>query len=79
MKKHLTPVARKFGPMGFDIRSKEQKVEDEGRADEGGRGTRWDLESRTGHRKAVLLSRSMSGVSESICESSWELESRKRC
>jgi hypothetical protein len=29
MKKHLMPEARKFGLMGFDIRTKEQKVEDE--------------------------------------------------
>jgi hypothetical protein len=28
MKKHLLPDARKFGLMGFDIRTKEQKVED---------------------------------------------------
>lgn len=34
MKKHLTPVARKFGLMGFDVRTKEQKAEDERRADE---------------------------------------------
>lgn len=29
MKKHLMPEARKFGLMGFDIRTREQKVEDE--------------------------------------------------
>ncbi len=34
MKKHLTPVTRKFGLMGFDIRTKEQKAEDERRTDE---------------------------------------------
>jgi len=34
IKKHLTPVARKFGLMGFDIRTKEQKAEDERRADQ---------------------------------------------
>ena len=31
MKKHLTPVARKFGLMGLDVRTKEQKAEDERR------------------------------------------------
>ena len=30
----LTPVARKFGLMGLDVRTKEQKAEDERRADE---------------------------------------------
>ena len=34
MKKHLAPVARRFGLMGFDIRTKEQKAEDGRRADE---------------------------------------------
>ena len=34
IKKHLAPVARKFGLMGFDIRTKEQKAEDERRADQ---------------------------------------------
>ena len=29
MKKHLMPEVRKFGLMGFDIRTREQKVEDE--------------------------------------------------
>ena len=51
MKKHLASEARKFGLMGFDIRTKEQKAEGEGR-EEGYR--KWilrDLMSRYNREK----------------------------
>lgn len=51
MKKHLTPVARKFGLMGFDIRTKEQKAEDDRRADEYRRWTIRQLASRYDREK----------------------------
>ena len=51
MKKHLTPVSRKFGLMGFDIRTKEQKAEDERRSDEYHRWTIRQLASRYDREK----------------------------
>jgi hypothetical protein len=51
MKKHLTPVARKFGLMGFDIRTKEQKAEDERREHEYRRWTIRQLASRYDRQK----------------------------
>jgi hypothetical protein len=51
MKKHLMPVSRKFGLMGFDIRTKEQKAEDERRADEYHRWTIRQLASRYDREK----------------------------
>jgi ankyrin repeat protein len=51
MKKHLTPLARKFGLMGFDIRTKEQKAEDERRDAEYRRWTIRQLASRYDREK----------------------------
>jgi len=51
IKKHLTPVTRKFGLMGFDIRSKEQKLVDERRAEEDHRWTIRQLASRYDREK----------------------------
>jgi hypothetical protein len=51
MKKHLTPVARRFGLMGFDIRTKEQKAEDQRREDEYRRWTIRQLASRYDREK----------------------------
>jgi hypothetical protein len=47
----FAPVARKFGLMGFDIRTKEQKVEDERRADEYRSWTIRQLASRCDREK----------------------------
>ena len=46
MKKHLTPLARKFGLMGLEVRTKEQKAEDERRDAEYRRWTIRQLASR---------------------------------
>ena len=51
MKKHLTPVARKFVLMGFDIRTKEQKAEDQRRENEYRRWTIRQLASRYDREK----------------------------
>ena len=51
IKKHLTPVARKFGLMGFDIWTKEQKAEDERRADQNRSWTIRQLASRYDREK----------------------------
>jgi ankyrin repeat protein len=47
----VAPVARKFGLMGFDIRTKEQKAEDERRADEYRRWTIRQLASKYDRQK----------------------------
>jgi hypothetical protein len=51
MKKHLTPEARKFGLMGFDIRTKEQKAEDERREEAHRKWILRDLMSRYNREK----------------------------
>jgi Ankyrin repeats (3 copies) len=51
MKKHLMPEARKFGLMGFDIRTKEQKAEDERREEAHRKWILRDLMSRYNREK----------------------------
>ncbi len=51
MKKHLMPESRKFGLMGFDIRTKEQKAEDERREEEHRKWILRDLMSRYNRQK----------------------------
>jgi len=51
MKKHLMPEVRKFGLMGFDIRTKEQKVEDERREEAYRKWILRDLMSRYDREK----------------------------
>lgn len=51
MKRHLMPEARKFGLMGFDIRTKEQKAEDERREEAHRKWILRDLMSRYNREK----------------------------
>jgi len=51
MKKHLMPEVRKFGLMGFDIRTKEQKTEDERREEAYRKWILRDLMSRYNREK----------------------------